>query len=383
MTDASLSRVHTRYRPDVRLITRSGYPGTGKTTRLVRESKDWEGNWAVLTYGKDSAAALLAKGLAPDRCGTVYGNIGTWPHVTHATGLRASGGRTPPTFQRRAIRDSDDLALDEYVNLAPSKVKKDPELQALGGWTPEEGEPPAWVWEPPSTESRKYAVGLVRWLWKGAPLVSDPLDFVAYDEAQDASRLEMAAALALLKPGGTLLACGDEGQAIFGAFKGYQPGELPAAWDWADEREYQSPGYRVGAPATEAASEVLRPYVWHDPALYTAQHSTLIHHWDMFRPPDNGMVLSLSRHLGKKYVRENNLKNVKLVPGVTGNLSVSTIHSAKGHEADSVYLLPWSRGMLKKLDEGDPELLKVAYVALTRARYHVHLPTELYLRWRR
>jgi superfamily I DNA/RNA helicase len=214
-------------------------------------------------------------------------------------------------------------------------------------------------------------------------MAHEPYPFVAYDEAQDASRLEISAALAMVAPDGEFLACGDEGQAIFGGFKGYGPGERPAAWQWADRVEHMSPGYRVGRPVTEIASSVLAPHAWHDPALYSANHPTLVHHWDMTNAPTEGLVMGLSRYTVDKYIQRHDLTGVGVVPGTKGidGLAVTTIHAAKGHESDSIYMLPWSKQKLMALDNDDPEMLKVAYVALTRARWHVWLPTDLYARW--
>ena len=370
----------TRYRPDVKIIVRSGYPGTGKTSRLVSECWDWPAPWNIVTYSQDAAEALHQKGVPQDLANTIYKR--TWKHVQPVAEVKHSGKRTAPAFRSRAIMDRNDSALRDYVAQAPSRMRRDERLEQLHSWSPDQGPAPAWIWGPVKG-GQKYAVALARWLDKGAPLTHAAYPFVAYDESQDASRLELCAALAMVEEGGTLLACGDEGQAIFGQSKGYRAGELPAAWQWADEREYMSPGYRIGRPATTAASRVLAPYAEHDPDLYSAGHPTLIHHWDMIERPTEGLVMGLSRYGVDKYIQRHDLTAVGLVPGTKAvdGLAVTTIHAAKGHEADSVYLLPWSDKKLRALDEGDPELLKVAYVALTRARYHVHLPSELYIRW--
>ncbi len=371
----------SRYRADVKIIARTGCPGTGKTTRIARECWDWPSPWQIVTYSIDAADALHQKNIPSELAGTIYKKV--WKHVTACCPeIRHSGKRSAPAFRSRAITDSRDIALKDYEDGAASRRKQDDLLNALHGWSPDQGDPPSWIWDKP-TPNQSYAVGIARWLHKGAPLSHTPYKFIAYDEAQDASRLELCAALALVEPGGTLMACGDEGQAIFGGFKGYQQGELPAAWQWADEREFLSPGYRVGRPATEIASAVLAPYAWHDPALYSADHPTMVHHWDMLNAPTEGLVMGLSRTSAKNYAEKNDLTYFKVVPGagIESNLIVTHIHAAKGHEADSIYLLPWSRNRLNALDGGDPEMLKVAYVALTRARYHVWLPTELYARW--
>lgn len=369
-----------RYRPDVKIIARTGCPGTGKTTRISNECWDWPAPWNIVTYSNDAALALGQKGIPKELARTIY--AATWAHVRPVAGLKFKGKGKAHTFRSRPVEDREDPALQEYVASAPSRQQNDPELEKLHAWSPDQGPPPDWIWDDKQVKrGRPYAVGLARWLAKGAPLSHEPYAHVAYDEAQDASRLEVCAALALVKQGGTLLVCGDEGQAIFGQSKGYADDELPAGWEWADEREYMSPGYRIGRPATEIASRVLRPYAWHSPELYSAQHGTMVHHWDG-RPPESGLVMGHSRSTVGKYVDKYGLRNVKLVPGLrVDGLAVTTIHSAKGHEADSIYLLPWSKRMLDGLDAANHAVLKLGYVALTRARYHVHLTTEHYARW--
>lgn len=369
-----------RYRPDVEITVRSGYPGTGKTSRLAEECWDWPAPWNIVTYGIDAAQALHQKGVPADLADTIYKR--TWKHVAPVAEIKHSGKRTTQAYRKRPIVDCGDTALRDYVLSAPSRRPSSKRAQALHAWSPTLGPAPSWIWGP-LKEGESHTVALARWLDKGAPLTHAPYPFVAYDESQDASRLEICAALALVAPGGQLLACGDEGQAIFGFFKGYASGEKPAAWQWADKREYMSPGHRIGRPATTAASRVLAPYAWHDPDLYSAKHPTLIHHWDMVSAPTKGLVMGISRSAGEGFIKKHGLKGVSLVPGVKsiGGLAVTSIHAAKGHEADSIYMLPWSPGKLRALDKGDPEILKVAYVALTRAKYHVHLPSELYIRW--
>jgi len=369
-----------RYRPDVTLAVRSGYPGTGKTTRLVNECWGWPAPWQIVTYSRDAAQALHAKGVPAEVANTIYKR--TWNHVQPVAEMRHSGKRSAEAYRARAISDRNDVALRDYVSAAPGRQKQDPMLMALHAWSPTDGPAPTWIYGR-VTPNQRHAVGLARWLDQGAPMVHDPYPFVAYDEAQDASRLETCAALAMVAEGGELLACGDEGQAIFGGFKGYLPGEKPAAWQWADRQEYMSPGYRIGRPATEIASTVLAPHAWHDPELYSAGHPTMVHHWDMVNAPLEGLVMGLSRYTVDKYIQRHDLTAVGVVPGTRSvdGLAVTTIHAAKGHESDSIYMLPWSKQKLMALDNGDPEMLKVAYVALTRARYHVWLPTDLYARW--
>jgi len=369
-----------RYRPDVKLTVRSGFPGSGKTTRLVNECWDWPAPWQIVTYSRDAAQALHAKGVPAEVANTIYKR--TWNHVQPVAEMRHSGKRSAEAYRARAINDRNDVALRDYVSAAPGRQKQDPMLMALHAWSPTDGPAPTWIYGR-VTPNQRHAVGLARWLDQGAPMVHDPYPFVAYDEAQDASRLETCAALAMVAEGGELLACGDEGQAIFGGFKGYLPGEKPAAWQWADRQEYMSPGYRIGRPATEIASTVLAPHAWHDPELYSAPHPTMVHHWDMVNAPLEGLVMGLSRYTVDKYIQRHDLTAVGVVPGTRSvdGLAVTTIHAAKGHESDSIYMLPWSKQKLMALDNGDPEMLKVAYVALTRAKYHIHLPTDLYARW--
>lgn len=358
-----------------RLTALDGPPGAGKTTMLVRDFKDWPMPCAVITYSKDAADILARRGIPRGECGTVYAL--SWPHVRAATGLQATRRKRQVSYRERNIEHRGDDALVDYVADAPSKKPPPPELEELHAWHPELGEPPSWIWDDPDSKTA-HAVGLARWLAKGAPLAHEGYKYLALDEAQDFSALELSAALALLAPDGQALAVGDPGQAIFLGSKGWPESELPPAWEWADERKVLEQGYRMGLPATRVAANILQPFYWRPPEMFSADHGTEVLPWDG-SPPQRGLVLSLSRYGVDKFIQRHDLSRIGVVPGQMGELGVMTIHGAKGHEADDVYVLPWGRERMEDLRNGEPGLLKVLYTAVTRARFRLHLSMDLYL----
>ena len=371
------------YRPDVTVVALDGPPGSGKTTKLVRDSHDWPVPWAIVTYSKDAAKTLHSRGVPQDLAGTIYSLA--WPHVKKSpAGVSTVRTKlnTAPAYRSRAMRHSEDAGIDQYLRDAPSKNPADPRLEELHAWDPTQGDPPDWVWDKPP-KGTSFAVSLARWLAQGAPLVNPGYKFIAIDEAQDLSALELAASLALLRPGGECLAVGDPGQAIHLGNKGWPDALLPPAWLRADRHEGLKQGYRMGLPATQVASDTLAPY-YDRPASYftTSAHATNVHLWDT-QPPleDGGLILGWSRRQCVDYCHKHGLAFTGLVPNVRDSVvTVCTIAAAKGHEADSVFLLPWSEKWMSFLSEGDPSVLKIAYVALTRARFNLHLPAGLYAR---
>tara|TARA_R110000765_G_scaffold95513_2_gene179780 strand:- start:1288 stop:1998 length:711 start_codon:yes stop_codon:yes gene_type:complete len=224
------------------------------------------------------------------------------------------------------------------------------------------------------------------WLHEGGLLsqASGQFDVVVIDEAQDMSALEIASALRLVAPGGEAHAYGDPGQAIFSNSKGLEPGKLPYVWEHADTKTELTTGYRCGSAVAKAASGVLRSYYDRPHENFTAEHATPISLWQV--PEINpqiykGLVMGWSRnHVNNLFTRWN-LRGVAIVPGLADaskELVVCTGHSAKGAEADEVYLLPWTATAMEGLYSLDPERLKLLYVMATRARRRLHLPPELY-----
>jgi len=330
--------------------------------------------WAVVTYSKAAAATLTRRGVPAS---TVY--RASWPHVRQVAKLRpsAQGLKQAAAYHTRTITNRGDDALREYLLDAPSRKETAPELAEVYGWEPPQGDPPSWIWQdklPPGTE---FAVGLARWLAKGAPLTEEPLQFLAIDEAQDVQVLELAAAMALVHPEGEVLALGDPGQSIFLSSKGWPSDRLPPAWEQADETRIMEGGYRMGFPATDVAAQCLRSYYWRPPEVFSAPHATNVHVWDG-QVPASGLVLGRSRYAVDKFIRDNDLLDTGVVPGPQGVLSVMSCHAAKGHEEDDVYLLPWGKKRSQLLLDRDPEEIKIAYVALTRARYNVYLAPEMW-----
>jgi len=365
-----------------------GAPGTGKTRRIVQVAQDegWGSEQAaVITYTNDAAAVIesRAPGLAS---GTIYSL--SWPQVkpfstggggTHFTGSKGRG------YGSRKIKHSDDPALSQYEADAPSRkaqTRQDDLAKQLHAW--KEGEPPPFdlAREAPVGQL-KFVLPVARWLEAGAPIPEDEkLDLVAIDEAQDMSSVELRAALALVRAGGEATIYGDPGQSIFGRAKGLKGSALPPAWE-LEGAEYSviDKGWRVGDPAASVAAKVLNPYYRRSASKFRADHRTEILLWeDVGIRPGGGMVLGYSRRAVAKTFREWGLRKTGVVPNAgdpDDPLILSTGHAAKGAEADSVYLLPWGRKALSRLDMKEPETLRLLYVMLTRARKRLFVPRTL------
>jgi superfamily I DNA/RNA helicase len=370
-----------------------GPPGTGKSTDIIRRATegDWKGKRvAVLTY--TNAAADVIRQRAPwITAGTVYSLL--WSSVkevlppSYTKGMRRRTKRKAAYHDRR-VENWRDNALERYTKDAPSKRPPTPlniVAQQLHSWdatTPCEIDLEAL--EP--VQELTFILPMAYWLSKGAPLsqASGQFDVVVIDEAQDMSALEIASALRLVAPGGEAHAYGDPGQAIFSNSKGLEAGKLPYVWEHADTKTELTTGYRCGSAVAKAASGILRSYYDRSHENFTAEHATPISLWQV--PEINpqiykGLVMGWSRnHVNNLFTRWN-LRGVAIVPGLADaskELVVCTGHSAKGAEADEVYLLPWTATAMEGLYSLDPERLKLLYVMTTRARRRLHLPPELY-----
>lgn len=348
---------------------------------LIAQSYDWPMPWAIAVYTRDAAATLQQRGIPAELAGTIYSL--SWNHVTAVADLPPTKRGASRAYQRRNISDVSDPALLQYVLDAPGLRPRNTKAEELHAWHPDLGDPPAWIWDKDLPKGTEFAVGLARWLAVGAPLANGfkGYKFLAIDEAQDLSPLELAAALSLLHEDGEALAVGDPGQAIFLGVKGVPEHSLPPAWEWATHHDPTlATGYRCGAPVSKAAANLLKPYHDRSADKFTAKHTTHIHLWDG-TAPDRGLVLGMARAHGQRWATEHDLRDFAVSPSVADTrLTVCTIHAAKGAEADSVYLLPWSSRALERLDLQMPNALKVLYVGLTRAKKNLYLPADLFAR---
>jgi|TARA_R100001530_G_scaffold120868_3_gene88209 hypothetical protein len=363
------------------LITIDGPPGTGKTRRIIQVAENWEKDSAVLTYTNDAAAVVRSR--APDlTAGTIYSL--SWPHVSSfAKGTKMLGSTVNVSYGQRKIHHLFDPALVQYEMDAPSNCppsRQDGMAKSLHAWSA--GDPPFDLWNETPKGLLKYTLPLARWVEAGCPLVEGKPTFkrIAIDEAQDMSWLELRACLGLLKEGGEATAYGDPGQSIFATSKGMTGGSLPPVWASADEKEVMNKGYRVGDPVASVASRVLSSYYKRPSSTFKAEHVTDILTWNHTNRPFKGLVLGYSRRAVAKAFRNWNLSQTGVVPNVAQadeELVLATGHAAKGAEADDVYLLPWSRQAIKRLEAKDTETIRLLYVMLTRARRRVHIPITL------
>lgn len=363
-----------------RLVAIDGPPGVGKTTRILERAAAGELE-AVVTFG--NAAADVVTSRAPEvRAGTIFSLA--WQAGAGLTTRRGySNHKTSAPHLDRALWGSGDSAADRYAAEAPSRKQLPQRLQvkldALQAWDGS-GEPPVDLDDKECVghPKMKYEWGLGRWHRAGCPWKDSFEGFgsIALDEAQDFSALQLSSALALLRPGGVAWAYGDPGQAIGVAL---EPGQLPAVWERADEKQLLSGGHRVGFPAAGLAAAALDPY-WSRPAeTFAAPHETVVLPWDTLHRPERGLVMGYARTRVIKAFREWGLRETWVVPNRAdpqSELILSTIHAAKGAQADDVYVLP-NKSLCDRLLRRDPGALRVIYVAMTRAKRRLFLPTSI------
>jgi hypothetical protein len=366
--------------PSRRIIAIDGPPGTGKTRTIIEQAADWEGRCAVVTYTNDAAGVLRKR--APDLySGTVYSL--TWPYVKpYVQGGNVQTATGNQLYSHRRIHHLFDPALVQYTEDAPSnkpKTRQDAMAQRLHAWG--HGEPPFKLEHETPKGALKFLLPLARWVEAGCPIPKDEqFDKIAIDEAQDMSWVELLAAVALVKEGGTVTAYGDPGQSIFGVSKGVIGGALPPLWALAEETHVMDKGYRVGDPVASIATRVLSSYYDRPAHTFRAGHQTQLLAWDSRSRPLRGLVLGYSRRSIAKAFRHWGLSRTGIVPNVAvadKELVLSTGHAAKGAEANDVYILPWSRTAMHRFERRDPETIRLLYVMLTRARQRVFLPRSL------
>lgn len=356
-----------------------GPPGTGKTRRIVQYAEHDHGQMAVVTYTKDAAAIVRQR--APNVVsGTIYSL--TWDYVKPFVDGRTNAIRSARSYTQRKIHHILDPALEQYRLDAPSlraPNRLDEQSRRLHGWR--DGPAPFDLKMETATAQLKFALPMARWLESGAPMPrSRKYDFIMIDESQDISWLELRATAALLNPGGEIWAFGDPGQAIFGSSKGMVGHALPPVWQCATSHTVLDTGYRVGDPVASMAANVLRSWYDRPASTFMAPHVTSVLPWEPTQPPRAGLVLGYSRNTVYKAFIRWGMNATGIVPKVAQadrEMVLSTGHAAKGAEADDVYLLPWSRQAMNKLEGKDPATLRLLYVMLTRARKRLHLPPVL------
>ena len=378
---------------DPRLEAIDGGPGTGKSTHILQTVRagTMTASRALCTYSQAAEKVLQQRleneGIQGQTVGTVYKL--SWPWVRqYVKSLKRVHTKGASPWNKRPASGPYDSLIQNYMDSAPGgKPKSEADLYAemLHNWDGF-GDPPFNLKEVHPRGPLRYILPVARWLSEGAPK-GDMQGYseIIIDEAQDMSRLELAAALALLNDDGRARAYLDPGQAIFAQSKTGRAG-LPTAWTYAGRRGRLVGGFRVGDPAASFASRILRP-VYDRPASVFARQDdrpTHVYEWDGTAPP-RGLILGLSRHSVARAAQASiHSKELPLTAGVGDPEKqpvFSTIHSAKGFEASEVYILPWPhRGQNSKLSQlahADPGLVQAAYVAVTRATTEVHIACSL------
>lgn len=365
----------------IKLTAFDGPPGTGKTRRIVQEAAAWgeDVRAAVVTYTKDAAAVVKQR--APDIVsGTVYSL--SWPYVKDYAKVKAGVARYAASYTQRPIHHVFDPALEQYKADAPSAKpphRLDEAARRLHGWSG--GDPPFSLDEQKPEAQLKFILPMAKWLEVGAPVPKEEqFDRLMIDESQDMSWVELRAALALVKDGGEVWCFGDPGQAIFGTPKGMTGNKLPPVWECADEHTILDKGYRVGNPVAGVAAKALRSWYDRPASTFEAEHETTLGVWDASIAPRTGLVMGYSRAAVAKAFKTWGLRQTGVVPKVAkadSQLVLSTGHAAKGAEANDIYLLPWSRVAIERLEAKDPATLRLLYVMLTRGRKRVYVPRTL------
>ena len=357
-----------------------GPPGTGKTRKIVSQALAFNGEGAVITYTNDAAAVVRAR--APIvQAGTIYSL--TWPYVKEF--VDAPGRVKSPNnkaYNQRKIEHMFDPALLSYISDAPSSRpphRSEHVAKLIHAWRG--GDPPTNLTAESAAGPLKFILPLARWLEAGAPMPEqDRLDWVLIDEAQDVGWVELRAAAALVRPGGHVHAYGDPGQSIFSESKGILGASLPPVWASSEDQTILNKGWRVGDPVASAAARVLRSYYDRPAKTFRAEHQTQLLAWDGSTAPRCGLVLAYSRRALVKAFNAWGLRKTAIVPKLgqaDTDLVLSTGHSAKGAEADDVFLLPWSRQALQRLEQREPGTVRLLYVMMTRARRRLFLPRTL------
>jgi len=130
------------------------------------------------------------------------------------------------------------------------------------------------------------------------------------------------------------------------------------------------------------ASSVLKPYYDRGDGWAASDHETSIRTWvsPQIRP-DKGLVLGYSRKIVGKQFEDWGCSGVWVRAGGSGQpnkeLVLAVCHEAKGFESDSVFILPWPRKRLIRLVQQEPEIIKVLYVMMTRARKRCFVTREM------
>jgi hypothetical protein len=368
-----------------------GPPGSGKTSEIVARCREpGSPRTAVVTFGREAAHTLLLR--APEiTAGTIYSltRDATRPFWggNPGKGRRIVSGSL--AYQKRAMRGAHDPAVDQYMRSAPSAQPKsslDSLAARLHEWPGPPAPPPFDLAEAPARGPLQFILPIARWIATEEDLPDEArYARVFVDEAQDLEMLELAAALRLVRSGGTLLTYGDPGQAIFVESKTTEAHTLPAPWRLKGAtRRLLTGGHRCGQPLADAAARVLSP-IWKRPGeAFAAPHRTSVAQWwpETDAPPV-GLILGYSRKNVVDYATEQGIRNYALVPSVGDTVRgrvICTGHAAKGAQADNVYLLPWSDRALKALDAGEPGALRLLYTMMTRARSCLFLPASLLAR---
>lgn len=207
------------------------------------------------------------------------------------------------------------------------------------------------------------------------PELVPKFDLVCIDEIQDLSPLQMQLVYSLLHRANATIFAGDGDQMIF-------------EWAGVDRQAFLKlqrecnihkleTNYRIPDDILFRAQSVLKGDSYHA----GSSNTHLITGLPEFKPDETYLILSRNAYILRNIMREYDeqgfswtwLSNNQYLPkGTKFNINVSTIHGAKGAEADNVVIIPdVSPATYENLDS-DAER-RVWYVGLTRTRKCLYL----------
>jgi len=355
-----------------------GEPGSGKTT-FLGNSDEFD---TIITFS--NGAADNGRARFPQKTWSTIYKL-AFPHSKGLFENIPKYRRLTSEFNRNRIANPNDVLLTKFAVTAPGRkprTRGDVMTEMLHGWRDgpcpvdleeyrlqlkEEGAPP-------------YVYSLAKWLDEGCPLTNGAKrqPRAGFDEAQDASFLHLRCALGLFDE---IVCFGDPGQSLFGPSHGVENDENPPGFQVAHEHRKMDRSFRCGMPLAGIASDILAPF-YDRGHSWAASHRTVLRPWENTAVrPDTGLVLSNNRETVVKYFTDWNCNGTWVRAGGGADpqeeMILAVVHEAKGFEADNVYILPLSEPWTVRLVQGDPIVLKVLYVMMTRARKRCFVPRQL------
>jgi AAA domain-containing protein len=371
-----------------------GPPGTGKTTRLLKDveellAKEIKAHVAITSYTNYSCNEVARRLESPSvKAETLYKLAS--PHTKKYRPGGNSFKARNKLYQNSILWSGNTAAIQQYVNDAPSSAPRrereflQHRLRELHSCTDKF---PSWIHDEKFPRGMEYDVTLARWLEDGAPrkFLHPFFSHIFVDEAQDVSVLQGRVIQALCLPGGTIRAYGDPHQAIL--TQGLE-GEQPSLFARAGETETLTGGFRVPLNIAQLAQQVMEP-LGCPPAEDWADHSRTgdILLFGQGMKPRSGFCIAHSRAVAATFANCCPVPFI-LDPRVCLKEKIDFCHTplfgapamVKGWESKTVYLHKFAPRFMRAYDEGCPHVRRQVYVAITRCQRRLLLHSEWYRR---